>query len=49
MGGYSEGQDEDLDRAIAMWPDLVNHISQKDDVGANYSESKSALIKLLGE
>ena len=49
MGGYSEGQDEDLDRAIAMWPDLVNHISQKDDVGANYSDSKSALIKLLGE
>ena len=49
MGGYSEGQDEDLDRAISMWPDLVNHISQKDDVGANYSDSKSALIKLLGE
>ena len=49
MGGYSEGQDEDLDKAISMWPDLVNHISQKDDVGANYSDSKSALIKLLGE
>ena len=49
MGGYSEGQDEDLDRAISMWPDLVNHISQKDDVGATYSDSKSALIKLLGE
>jgi flagellum-specific ATP synthase len=24
MGGYSEGQDVDLDRAISMWPDLLS-------------------------
>ena len=49
MGGYSSGQDENLDRAISLWPELVNHISQKDSVGSTYSESKNSLITLLGQ
>ena len=48
MGGYSSGQDENLDRAISLWPELVNHISQKDSTGSTYNESKNSLITLLG-
>ena len=48
MGGYSSGQDENLDRAISLWPELVNHISQKDSTGSTYNESKNSLINLLG-
>ena len=49
MGGYSSGQDENLDRAISLWPELVNHISQKDSTGSTYNESKNSLITLLGQ
>ena len=48
MGGYSEGQDAELDNAIAIWPRLVEHITQKENLGARYNESREALIKLLG-
>ena len=49
MGGYSSGQDENLDKAISLWPELVNHISQKDSTGSTYNESKNSLITLLGQ
>ena len=49
MGGYSSGQDENLDRAISLWPELVNHISQKDSTGSTYNDSKNSLITLLGQ
>ena len=28
MGGYTPGQDKDLDDAIAMWPKIIDFISQ---------------------
>ncbi len=28
MGGYTQGQDKDLDDAILMWPKLIDFISQ---------------------
>ena len=49
MGGYTEGQDVELDNAISIWPHLVDHITQKENLGAKYNESKEALLKLLGE
>ena len=49
MGGYSSGQDENLDKAISLWPELVNHISQKDSTGSTYNESKNSLLTLLGQ
>lgn len=49
MGGYSHGQDEDLDKAISVWPNLVAHIAQKEATGATYTDSKSALLNLIGE
>ena len=31
MGGYSQGQDPDLDVAVQLWPKLMSHIQQPYD------------------
>ena len=46
MGGYTPGQDKDLDDAIAMWPKLINFISQSSSEKASYENSRLALLKL---
>ena len=46
MGGYTPGQDKDLDDAIAMWPKLIDFISQSSSEKANFESSKMALLKL---
>ena len=46
MGGYTSGQDKDLDDAIAMWPKLIDFISQSSSEKANFESSKMALLKL---
>ncbi len=46
MGGYSSGQDKDLDDAIAMWPKLIEFISQQHDQKANFANSKNELLQL---
>ena len=46
MGGYTHGQDKDLDDAISMWPKLIDFISQSNSEKANFESSKSALLKL---
>ena len=40
------GQDKDLDDAIAMWPKLIDFISQSNSEKANFESSKMALLKL---
>ncbi len=46
MGGYTHGQDKDLDDAITMWPKLIDFISQSSTEKANFESAKSALLKL---
>ena len=46
MGGYTPGQDKDLDDAIAMWPKLIDFISQSSSEKANFESSRMALLKL---
>ena len=46
MGGYTSGQEKDLDDAIAMWPKLVDFISQSSSEKASFENSKIALLKL---
>ena len=46
MGGYTQGQDKDLDDAIAMWPKLIDFISQNNTEKSSFESAKSALLKL---
>ena len=46
MGGYTSGQDKDLDDAIAMWPKLIDFISQGSSEKASFESSRIALLKL---
>ena len=46
MGGYTPGQDKDLDDAIAMWPKLIDFISQSSSEKANFESSRMELLKL---
>ena len=48
MGGYVAGQDQELDVAIQMWPQLVEHISQTANEKADYASSSAALTGLTG-
>ena len=48
MGGYVQGQDADLDMALQMWPQLVDHIMQPETQKADFESSRNALLALLG-
>ena len=47
MGGYVQGQDADLDVALQMWPQLVDHIMQPETQKADFESSRNALLALL--
>ena len=47
MGGYTSGQDPELDEAVSMWPKLMGHIQQPETEKWDFSSSKDALIKLM--
>ena len=47
MGGYSQGQDADLDLAIKLWPHLTAHIHQPFDTKAVFDEAVTALLALF--
>lgn len=49
MGGYTPGQDADLDQAIALWPQIVEFVSQKPHDKAAYNASLTDLLALVGE
>ena len=46
MGGYTQGQDKDLDEAILMWPKLIDYITQTNSEKSDYQTSKTQLLKL---
>ena len=48
MGGYVQGQDADLDVALQMWLQLVDHIMQPETQKADFESSRNALLALLG-
>lgn len=48
MGGYSKGQDPDLDEAIALWPEITALITQNSDEPATFDDSFLRLMALTG-
>lgn len=48
MGGYTAGQDPDLDLAIQIWPKIVGLIMQSQSEMADFETSKRALMSVVG-
>ncbi|MEJ6672423.1 MAG: FliI/YscN family ATPase [Alphaproteobacteria bacterium] len=48
MGGYSAGQDPDLDLAVQLWPQLISLIQQPQTDLADFESSVAALTGLFG-
>jgi len=48
MGGYSAGQDPDLDLAVQLWPQLISLIQQPQTDLADFESSAAALTGLFG-
>ncbi len=47
MGGYTPGQDQDLDHAVQLWPNLIDHINQSSQEKSSFEESIQNLNKLF--
>ena len=47
MGGYTPGQDLDLDEAVNQWPNLVSYLQQNQDAKADFETSLSDLKKII--
>ena len=48
MGGYMQGQDLDLDKAVALWPEILNFLKQGEGEVCDYASSRASLHKLTG-
>ena len=48
MGGYTPGQDPDLDLAVGIWPQLMELIQQNGAEKAEFGASRNALVSLMG-
>jgi flagellum-specific ATP synthase len=48
MGGYVQGQDHDLDQALALWPEILKFLQQSEDEICDFDRSHDQLAKLLG-
>ena len=48
MGGYSPGQDPDLDLAVQLWPQLMGHIQQPYTEKSPFDASVASLHGLFG-
>ena len=48
MGGYSPGQDGDLDLAVQLWPQLMGHIQQPYNEKSSFDDSVVGLQGLFG-
>ena len=46
MGGYVQGQDEKMDEAIAMWPKILDFISQKENEKTKFEDCIQGLLNL---
>ena len=49
MGGYVQGQDLDLDRAMKIWPSIIEFLQQNDDEKCDFAESAGKLSALVGD
>lgn len=47
MGGYTPGQDPELDEAVRIWDLLQSHIQQPEHDRADFAESRARLIAAL--
>ena len=48
MGGYVQGQDPDLDQALALWPEILKYLHQDENEVCDFDASHDQLSKLLG-
>ena len=48
MGGYVQGQDPDLDQALALWPEILKFHHQDENEVCDFDASHDQLAKLLG-
>ena len=48
MGGYVQGQDSDLDQALALWPEILKFLHQDENEVCDFDASHDQLSKLLG-
>ena len=48
MGGYVQGQDPDLDQALALWPEILKFLHQDENEVCDFDASHDQLSKLLG-
>ena len=46
MGGYSAGQNEDIDKALESWPKICKLIQQGEQEKTNYNESINQLYTI---
>ena len=43
MGGYTSGQNEDIDKALSNWPKICNLLKQKEEERSNFNDSLNNL------
>ena len=46
MGGYVSGQDQDLDKALELWPEITNFLQQEENEICSFGDSKTGLLNL---
>ena len=48
MGGYVQGQDPELDNALALWPEITKFLQQGENEICRFDMSQTQLKELLG-
>jgi flagellum-specific ATP synthase len=48
MGGYVQGQDQDLDVALSLWPDILSFLQQDQAEENSYEDACNSLAQLVG-
>ena len=48
MGGYVQGQDPDLDQALALWPEILKFLHQDENEVCDFDTSHNQLSQLIG-
>ena len=48
MGGYVQGQDQDLDIALSLWPDILAFLQQDQAEENSYEDACNSLSQLVG-
>jgi len=48
MGGYVQGQDLDLDKAMQIWPLIIEFLQQEDNQPCDFEASMESLEQLIG-